>query len=271
VNSHSTETKPFQANPQILSTLFAIVSIANWLVLPLACSVWAATAIMLNHYSKIFGRAKYWLMLSVPLASLVAGTVSWLVLLPSLSSIFDERVIFYTMMAFGGILVEGFLLSFAFITISKSIQTRTQSKLRDYLHISAIGVAILFVSFFANPSEGSYLPFGVIAGSFFAFGAYLFFSGIYSSAISIASDLRLRQTIRTSLLDRSKLLDNIGMADINRELEKQTEDMIKKYEETMEKETGIQSSISEVEAKNYVKDVLAEIQKGREGRPSNKK
>jgi hypothetical protein len=52
VNSHSTETKPFQANPQTLSTLFAIVSIANWLVLPLAYIIWAATAIMLNHYSR---------------------------------------------------------------------------------------------------------------------------------------------------------------------------------------------------------------------------
>jgi hypothetical protein len=220
---------------------------------------------------KIFGRAKYWLMLSLPLASLVAGTVSWLVLLPSLSSIFDERVIFYTMMAFGGILLEGFLLSFAFINISKTIQIRTQSKLNDYLHISATGVAILFVSFFANPSAGSYLPFGVLSSSFFVFGVYLFFSGIYSCAISIASDIRLRQTIRSSLLDQSKLLDNIGMADINRELEKQTEDMIKKYGETMEKETGIQSSISKVEAKNYVKEVMTEIQKGREGRSSTNK
>jgi hypothetical protein len=35
VNSHSIEIKPFQANPEVLSSLFAIISIANWLVLPL--------------------------------------------------------------------------------------------------------------------------------------------------------------------------------------------------------------------------------------------
>jgi hypothetical protein len=46
VNSHSTEVKPFQANPQTLSILFAIISIANWLVLPLVFVIWAATAIM---------------------------------------------------------------------------------------------------------------------------------------------------------------------------------------------------------------------------------
>jgi general stress protein CsbA len=81
VNSHSTEVKPFQANPETLSTLFAIISVANWLVLPLAYIIWAATAIMLNHYSKIFGRKKYWIILSIPLISLIAGTIS--ALLPS--------------------------------------------------------------------------------------------------------------------------------------------------------------------------------------------
>jgi hypothetical protein len=115
------------------------------------------------------------------------------------------------------------------------------------------------------------LPFGVLSASFFAFGAYLFFSGIYSSAISIASDLRLRQTIRQSLLDKSKLLDNIGMADINRELEKQTVDMVKRHEETMKKEIGIESSISEVEVKNYVEEVMAEIQKSRGVKSSDEK
>jgi hypothetical protein len=78
---------------------------------------------------------------------------------------------FYTMMAFGGILAEGFLLSFTFIIISRSMQIKTHSKLKDYLRLSAIGLAILFASFFANPSAGSYLPFGVLSASFFAFGA----------------------------------------------------------------------------------------------------
>jgi hypothetical protein len=264
VNSHSTEIKPFQANPQALSSLFAIISIANWLVIPLAFVVWAAIAVMLSRYSKTFGRARYWIMLSAPLASLLVGSSSLLIFLPSMNTVFDQQVIFYTMIAFGSMLAEGFLLGFVFITISKSIQNRTgNKKINEYLGISARGVVILFICFFANPSAGSYLPFGVLSASFFAFGAYLFFSGIYSSAISIASDLRLRQTIRQSLLDQSKLLDNIGMADINRELEKQTVDMVKRHEETIKKEIGIESSISEDEVKNYVEEVMAEIQKSR--------
>jgi hypothetical protein len=185
-----------------------------------------------------------------------------------MNSIFDQQVIFYTMMAFGGILAEGFLLCFTFIIISRSMQIKTHSKLKDYLRLSAIGLAILFASFFANPSAGSYLPFGVLSASFFAFGAYLFLVGIYSSASSIAFDSRLRQTVRKSLLDQSKLLDNIALADINRALEKHTGDMLKKHKETMN-EAGIESSISESDMKNYVNEVMGEIRKVREAKSSS--
>jgi hypothetical protein len=94
-------------------------------------------------------------------------------------------------------------------------------------------------------------------------GSYLFFFGIYCSAISIAGDQRLRQTIRQSLLDQSKFLDNLGLAEVNRELEKQTTEIIKKHSEVMWKETGIDSSISDYDVKKYVEEVIGEIQKAK--------
>ena len=82
VNSQSIEIKPFQTNPEKLDILFAIISIANWLIIPLSFIVWAATAIMLNSYSRKFGRIKYWIMLSTALASVIVGDVTLLVFLP---------------------------------------------------------------------------------------------------------------------------------------------------------------------------------------------
>ncbi len=78
-------------------------------------------------------------MLSAALASVIVGDVSLIAFLPSVNTVFDQQVIFYTMMAFGGMLTEGFLLGFAFVIISKNIKNRPQSKLIDYLGISAIG------------------------------------------------------------------------------------------------------------------------------------
>jgi len=263
VDAHSLETKPFQANPLDLSGLYAILSVVNWLVIPLSFIIWGATAFMLRHYSSSFGRRKYWMMVSFPLASIIIGVTSFLIFLPSASTVFDQSVILYTMLAFGGILAEGFLLSIAFIKISGIIKRRTQSRISDYLNISALGVAIFFVSFFANPSGGSYLPFGIISVSFTAFGSYLFFFGIYCSAISIAGDQKLRQTIRQSLLDQSKFLDNLGLAEVNQELEKQTTEIIKKHSEVMWKEAGIDSSISDYDVKKYIEEVLGEVQKAK--------
>lgn len=263
VSSKSAEVKPFQANPQQLDTLLAIISIANWLVLPLVFVIWTATAVMLNSYSRKFGRGKFWVIVSAPLVSVIVGVLFLLVFLSSLTSIFDERVIPYTMMAFGGILTEGFLLGFAFMIIRRSVGKMTQGKIIDYLRTSGIGTMILFVSFFSNPSAGSYLPFGVVASSFFGVGSYLFLAGIYSTAISISSDMTLRQAMRKALLDKSRILDNIGEADMYVELQKQTEDMAKKYKQDIEGETGIASSISESDMKSYIKEVMVEIRKNK--------
>jgi hypothetical protein len=255
--SQSTPVQPFQANPQDAYTL--VVSMANWLVIPLSFVLWGATAIMLSRYSKVIGRAKYWAMLSAPLASVIIGDVALLFFLPSVNTIFDQEVIFYTMIVFGGMITEGFLLGFAFRTISRNI--RASGSLNRYLDISAKGVAILFVCFFANPSAGSYPPFGLLSSSFLAFGAYLFFAGIYSSAIFISHDLKLRQTIRKSLLDQSRLLDDIALADMNRELEKQTASIVMKQREILKRETGFDSSIPDFEIKNYMEEVVAELKK----------
>ena len=261
VNAHSTEVKPFQANPEVLSALFAIISVANWMVLPLWFIVWAATAVTLSHYSRKFGRVRYWVMLSVPLASVIIATLSWIFFLPSLSSIFDQKAIFYTMMAFGSILASGFLLSFAFMTISKTIEKGMHTKINDYLGISAIGVALVFVSFFANPSAGSYLPFGVLSASFFAFGAYLFFSGIYSSALSIGSDSGLRKSMRTSAIQQSKLLDSIGTAQMEQNIQDTVMKTTKEQEDAIREQTGIEPSLSEEDMKQYLKQVIEEVKK----------
>jgi hypothetical protein len=261
VNANSSEVKPFQANPQTLDTLLAIISIANWLVIPLALIIWAATAVMLRGYSKKYGAGKYWLMISAPLVSLIIASLSLLILLPTLTSIFDENAIPYTMLAFGGILTEGFLLGFAFIAASRIYRriTGRRIKINYYLDISARGVVILFVSFFANPSAGSYLPFGVIAASFFAFGAYLFFSGIYCSAISVSEDVNLRTSIRKSALDESKLLGSIGTSQMEMELQKRVLNIAKSQQDNMLKETGVQPSLSEDDIKEYLDEVISEI------------
>ncbi len=256
------EVKPFQTNPQNLNILFGIISIANWLVIPLWYVIWGATVSILSNYSKLLGKIKFAFIVIVPLFCAIIGDISWLIFLPSLTSIFDEQVILFTMIAFGGLISGGFLLGYGFLIISRSIRkSHNDEKIVEYLSISAKGVAILFVSFFANPSVDSYLPYGVLAASFFAFGAFLYFYGIYASAISIATNQNMRRLIRTSLLDQSKLLDNIGKADINSGLEEKVKKLSAEYSDQLQRESGIESFTSNDDLDNYINEIISEIQK----------
>ena len=261
VNAHSTEVKPFQANTLDLGMLFAIVSGANWFVIPMSYIVWLATAVMLYRYYPSFGRVKYWLMLSAALAGLIIGDVALLIFVPSVSTVFDQKMIFYTMILFGGLLGGGLLLAFAFRVVSRNLRNRADNKLSDYLAIASRGIAILFVAFYANVSAGSYLPFGIVASSFLHFGAFLFFVGVYTSAITISEDTELRRTIRKLAVKESKLLDSIGLAHMEQEIRKRVLSLAKEQEETMIEQTGIRSSLDEDDMKEYLEQVINEVKK----------
>ena len=66
-----------------------------------------------------------------------------------------------------------------------------------------------------------YPPFGLPTISFLGLSSYLLLLiGIYSSAISVSEDSKLRQSIRNSALRETKLLDSIGMAQMEQEIQR---------------------------------------------------
>ena len=88
--------------------------------------------------------------------------------------------------------------------------------------------------------------------------------GIYSSATSLAHDARPRQTIRTYAVTESRLLDSIGMAHLEQDIQNRVLKMTKEIRQTMIEETGINSSLSEEETKQYLFEVLTEVKKFKE-------
>ena len=57
----------------------------------------------------------------------------------------------------------------------------------------------------------------------------------------------------------SKLLDAIGTAHMEREIEKKAISLTKRYQDRMTDETGIQSSYSEDDIKEYLEEVIQEV------------
>jgi hypothetical protein len=111
-------------------------------------------------------------------------------------------------------------------------------------------------------SQAAYPPYGLAAVSFTGLSCYLIYTGLYFSAISVSEDMALRQSIRKSVM-QSKLLDSIGSAQMERELQTRVLTVAKKASDIMAKETGVEAPMTEDDMKDYMEVVMKELQSKR--------
>ena len=93
--------------------------------------------------------------------------------------------------------------------------------------------------------------------------SYMLLLGVYSSAISVSEDSKIRQSIRHVALREPKLLDSIGIAQMEQEIQKRVLAATRKTQEIMTEETGILSSLSEEDMKLYLQQVIEEVQESK--------
>lgn len=236
-----------------LNQAFIISSIMSF------ASFWIATVFLMKYYSKKIGRAMYWFLVSIPLIYFVCQFSPYF--LDIFSSIRQSQPIMfgmiYTIIFTLSKPTGGILFGIAFWVASKSLPE--QSNVKVYLIISALGIVLLFTSNQAIILVSfSYPPFGIATISFMGLGSYLILVGVYSSAISIAQDSKLRQTIRRSAIKESKLLDSIGLAHMEDQLMSNVLKTVKLNQKNLTQETGIETSMSQEEIKDYLYDVIKE-------------
>jgi hypothetical protein len=225
--------------------------------------LWVATAFLLREYSKRIGRIKYWILASIPL-------VYFLSQFPALFFNIFDFLIMSNPTLFGIVLTlifnlsriaGGVLFGVAFWTIARHLPNNTAVK--SYMIIAAYGLIIFYISNQAGSSlfqsGGVYPPFGFITIAIIGLSSYLMLVGIYSSAISVAQDSRLRRAIRNSVEQQSSLLDKIGTAQMQQEIENSVLSTIKSQAENLRTETGIDTSLDEEEIKEYMNEVIAKI------------
>ena len=122
----------------------------------------------------------------------------------------DEAYRYYFRILFrAGTIAGNILFGLAFFMVAKNL---TSSKVKDYLILAGTGNTIVGISLSTSAIEPTY---GVAAHSLVLLSSYLFTLGLYSSAISASQDLKLRQSIRESAIDESKLLVSIGSAQMD--------------------------------------------------------
>lgn len=224
---------------------------------------WIATVLLLRSYTKSFGRLKFWTLVSLPLILLIVASIFFN------GGYYEHNLIFDVFTSFTAPL-EASLFAVIFLVLARSTRQGTVGRgnrpLVFYLIVSGFGVMVLmatvsspvhYIDFHQTP----YPPFAVIPWSFRGFAAYIFSIGFYFSAVSISQDRILRKSIRRIATSETKLIGEIGLAQMHQEIQKKVTHMTKKQEEILHKQTGIEQSLSEEEIKQYIDEALEETKR----------
>jgi hypothetical protein len=156
-------------------------------------------------------------------------------------------------------IVAGIIFGAAFLSIARTLRRGTA--IRDYLILAAYGMLIFYIAGSATVSQAAYPPFGLVSTAFTGLSTYLIYVGLYSSAVTLSQDLTLRKTIRKSVMEQSKLLDSIGTAQMERELQTSVLTIVKKTSDEMKENSGIEASLSEDDIRDYMSLVISELKR----------
>jgi len=213
---------------------------------------WGGTILILYHYSSKLGKTKFWFLLSLPMAYFST-------LLALHFHIYEphgemESLVFIGIVAlnstFGGI-----LFYLAFKLTSENFESNEQ--IRNYLLMAGFGFMLFFSGTQSSLTSTAFPPFGFATLSSYGLGSYLILLGLYLSALSVSQDEQLRSMIKKSTLSESKFLHSIGTAagEQEKEMVNTVLNRVRKQQERVAKDTGIVTSLSEEEIKDFVKDI----------------
>jgi hypothetical protein len=235
------------------NVIYNVTSILSFILM------WIATVVLLSHYSRAIGKAKYWLIVSIPLTYFVASFQP-LILDLFLPARLADPILFgvaYTLFFSAAKPIGAILFGIAFWALARNLENKT---VRQYMLICSYGMIILFT---ANQPLGLLLkpfpPFGLTAISFMPLASYLILIGIYSAAISVSQDSSLRKSIRIDATKHSDLIGKIGFAESAQQIEDKVIETSKKVKNLFENESGVATSLDTEEIKSYVSQVLEEL------------
>ena len=216
--------------------------------------VWGSTVLLLHHYSNRLtksGRRKYWILITLPIVYFLSTQVGFFDLYVAES--LSEAYYYYLFISLNST-AAAILFGLAFRIVAKSM--RHSIAVREYMMISALGFVLLFISNQSTLIASPYPPFGFFTVCFMGLSAYLIYLGIYSAAISMSEDVKLRQLIRRSAIKESKFLISMGQAQMQQQLEKKVIQDAKDRAESITRQTGVELSLSERDMRQYLDVVL---------------
>ena len=219
--------------------------------------IWIGTVKLLYPYIRKFGRVKFWAIMVAPMIYYLINFPLFVLGFFNASENIDAmtNIIIFNFAA----IFTGVIFGVAFLSVARTL--KKESDLRNHMIIAAYGFILFYIAGSATASQAAYPPYGLASISYIGLSCYMIYSGLYSSAITVSQDIALRNSIRKSVTEQSKLLDSIGTAQMQQELESRVLTISKKVSDKMEEETGVETSMTLEDIKEQIEMVRKEIHK----------
>jgi hypothetical protein len=261
--------KPAVIEPRS-ETIFSFPEMAESLLISLQtyCSIisffliWGGNILLLHQNIHRIGKVKFWVLMSTPL---IASSVVFLSVYQSLAEgIVGEDptmslVVPLLLLTFSQ-LAALVLIGATFGSIAKALTYAPI--IRDYMMITGYGFVLFFTATTTTISGAGYPPYGLINVLLVGPFSFLILNGLYRSAICVAEDTKLRQSIKTLAKRESRLLDVSASAEVQREIKNKVMETVKASAELLEEESGIEPSLTDTEIQEHLELVTSEL-KGR--------
>jgi hypothetical protein len=243
----------FTSFNETLRQLYSISFIIAYVI------TWFATVTVLRTYSYKLGKVKFWAFVILPLLYII-GEFQVLIL-PLLSEFRSADPVTFTIvytLVFNAIKFAGaFFFGIGFWSMARKIQ---QKSLKSFLAISAYGLILLFVTNQATLLLNTlFPPLGLMTACFVGLSSFLLLVGTYSAAVSVSNDARIRKAIRSSVETESHLIGDIGDAEMQMTLNAKVFSMMNKLQKRLQKDTQVESSLTDEDIKNYTNQVIREL------------
>jgi hypothetical protein len=218
---------------------------------------WIGTVMLLRPYIHRIGKIKFYAILGSAMVYYLIQYPLFVLGYVTPTGESDVEVMNTIVITSIASVFSGIIFGAAFLSIARTLQKG--SALREYMIIAAYGLLLFYVAGSAAATQAAYPPFGLASVSFTGLSCYLIYTGLYSSAISVSQDLALRQSIRQSVKEQSKFLESMGTAQMEAELQTRVLRTAKKASDSMAEETGLESSMTEGDMKDYMEIVMNEL------------
>ena len=219
--------------------------------------IWIGTVKLLYPYIRKFGRVKFWAIMVAPMIYYLINFPLFVLGFFNASENTDAmtNIIIFNFAS----IFTGLIFGVAFLSVARTL--KKDSDLRNHMIIAAYGFTLFYIAGSAIASQAAYPPYGLASISYIGLSCYMIYSGLYSSAITVSQDIALRNSIRKSVTEQSKLLHSMGTAHMQQELESKVLTINKKVSDKMEEETGVEPSMTLEDIKEHIEMVRKEIHK----------